>query len=96
LSSGFEVYFAYDAVGYVGMEDWDDLDVDELWATYVEGTKEQSKQYGYQVRSLRWLIKPTLNRVNSVAYYAIEAQFGEAPPLVTWSSMTLVVTAMKR
>ena len=81
-TADFEVFFAYDPVGYVEMDDWDDLDVDDLWASYVDGAKEQSGVFGYEVRPLGWIIRPTLDRVNSVAYYAIEFQFGDEPPVV--------------
>jgi uncharacterized membrane-anchored protein len=81
-SDEFELYFSYDPVGYVQMDDWDELDVDELWKSYLEGAKEQSPKYGHEVRPLGWVIRPTLDRVNSVAYYAVEAQFGEDPPVV--------------
>jgi uncharacterized membrane-anchored protein len=81
-TADFEVFFAYDPVDYVQMDDWDDLDVDDLWASYVDGAKEQSEVFGYEVRPLGWIIRPTLDRVNSVAYYAIEFQFGDEPPVV--------------
>jgi len=66
----------------VRMDDWDDLDVDELWQSYVEGAAAQSEQFGFEVKPLRWVIAPTLNREQAIAYYAIEAQFGSDPPLV--------------
>jgi uncharacterized membrane-anchored protein len=81
-TADFEVFFSYDPVGYVAMDDWDDLDVDDLWASYVDGAKEQSEVFGYEVRPLGWIIQPTLDRVNSVAYYAIEFQFGDEPPII--------------
>ena len=81
-TADFEVFFSYDPVGYVEMDDWDDLDVDDLWASYVDGADEQSEVFGYEVRPLGWIIPPTLDRRNSVAYYAIEFQFGDEPPVV--------------
>ena len=81
-TADFEVFFSYDPIGYVQMDDWDDLDVDDLWASYVEGAQDQSKVFGYEVRPLRWIIQPTLDHVNSVAYYAIEFQFGDQLPVV--------------
>ncbi len=81
-SPEFEVYFNYEAIGYVQMDDWDELDVDELWESYVEGAREQTKLFGYEVRPLRWIVQPTLDREKAVAYYALEVQFGQEPPLV--------------
>ncbi|MDH3475201.1 MAG: DUF2167 domain-containing protein [Rhodospirillales bacterium] len=77
-----EVYFNHEEVGYVKMDDWEDLDIDELWDSYVEGSKAQSKQFGYEVTPLRWVIQPTLNREKAVAYYAIELKFGDTEPVV--------------
>ncbi len=81
-SPEFEVYFNHEAVGYVEMDDWDELDVDDLWESYVEGAKEQSKLFGYEIRPLRWIVEPTLDRRSAVAYYALEVQFGEEEPLI--------------
>ncbi len=78
----FDVYFSYDPVGYIKMDDWQDVNVEQLWASYVDGTKQQSKEIGANVRPLGWIIKPTLDRAHSVAYYAIEAQFGDESPVV--------------
>ena len=64
------------------LDDWDELDVDELWESYVEGARDQSEQFGYEVRPLRWIIPPTLDRDGAVAYYAFEVKFGEEDPLV--------------
>jgi hypothetical protein len=34
-SDEFELYFSYDPVGYVRMDDWQELDVDELCTKFV-------------------------------------------------------------
>ena len=81
-SPEFEVYFNYEAIGYVQMDDWDQLDVDDLWDSYVDGAKEQTRLFGYEVKPLRWIVEPTLDRDKAVAYYALEVQFGEETPLV--------------
>jgi uncharacterized membrane-anchored protein len=81
-SPEFEVYFNHEAIGYVQMDDWDELDVDDLWDSYVEGAKEQTRLFGYEVKPLRWVIEPTLDREKAVAYYALEVQFGEEAPLI--------------
>jgi uncharacterized membrane-anchored protein len=78
----YEVYFNHEEVGYVKMDDWEDLDIDELWDSYVEGSKAQSEQFGYEVTPLGWVIEPTLNREKAVAYYAIELKFGDTEPVV--------------
>ena len=81
-SPEFEVYFNHEAIGYVRMDDWDELDVDELWESYVQGAREQSRLFGYDVKPLRWVVEPTLDREKAVAYYALEVQFGEEAPLI--------------
>jgi uncharacterized membrane-anchored protein len=78
----FEVYLNHEAAGYVEMDDWDELDVEDLWESYVEGAKEQSKVFGFEIRPLRWVVEPTLDRRSAVAYYALEVQFGEEEPLI--------------
>ena len=81
-SPEFEVYFNYEGIGFVQMDDWDELDLGDLWESYVDGAKEQTKLFGYEVKPLRWIVEPTLDREKAVAYYALEVQFGQEPPLV--------------
>ncbi len=78
----YDVFFENEPVGYVKMDDWGDLDVDALWDSYIEGARQQSLDFGYEVKPLRWIIEPTLNHEHAVAYYAFEIQFGDEPPLV--------------
>lgn len=77
-----DVFLNNEPIGFVEMDDWDDLDVDALWESYVEGARNQSKEFGYEVKPLRWIIEPTLDTVNATAYYAFEVQFGTDEPLV--------------
>ena len=79
---GQAVYLNHEAIGYVKMDDWDELDVDDLWESYVEGARVQSERFGIEVRPLRWIVQPTLDQQAAVAYYALEVQFGQETPLV--------------
>jgi len=79
---GHSVYLNHESIGYVKMDDWDELDVDDLWESYVEGARAQSEQFGIEVRPLRWIVQPTLDQQAAVAYYALEVQFGQETPLV--------------
>ena len=81
-STGRSLYYSNHEVGFVEMDDWAEMDVDELWQAYLEGAREQSRILGYQVTPLRWLVKPTLLTKDSVAFYGIEVQFGNDAPLV--------------
>ncbi len=77
-----DVFLNNEPIGYVEMDDWDELDVDALWDSYVEGARGQSETFGYEIKPLRWIIEPTLDQANATAYYAFEVQFGEDEPLI--------------
>lgn len=81
-STDRDLYFSHHEVGFVEMDDWADLDVDELWQSYLEGARDQSRVLGYRVTPLRWLVEPTLLADDSVAFYGLEVQFGDEAPLV--------------
>lgn len=81
-TSELDVFLNNEPVGYVEMDDWDELDVEALWDSYVEGARGQSEEFGYEIRPLRWIIEPTLDQANATAYYALEVQFGQEEPLV--------------
>lgn len=78
-----DVFLNNEPVGYVEMDDWDELDVDALWESYVEGARAQSEEFGFEIKPLRWIIEPTLDQANATAYYALEVQFGQEEPLST-------------
>lgn len=72
-------YEAPENVGHVNMDDWaEDVNsqIDEIWESYVEGSKEQSKRIGYEVTPLKWVQYPTLNKAAKVLTYGILIDFG--------------------
>ncbi len=72
-------YQAPEDIGYVNMEDWtDDVNsqIDEIWESYVEGSKAQSERIGYEVVPLKWVLYPTLNKASKVMIYGILVDFG--------------------
>ena len=75
-STDRSLYYSNHEVGFVEMDDWADMDVDELWQAYQEGAREQSRILGYTVTPMRWLVEPTLLANDSVAFYGLEVQFG--------------------
>lgn len=77
-----DIYLRFERSGYVTMDDWAEIDVDELWDSYVEGSREQSKDFGYEVTPLEWVIEPTLLREEAVAFYALSIKFGDDDPVV--------------
>ena len=84
-SHGGHVYFEHMPVGYVPMGDWSVLDADAIWASYVEAAREPVGSLDIRVTPLGWIIEPTLDRDNAVAYYALEARLGTAEPVVNLS-----------
>ena len=72
-------YAAPEDIGYVNMDDWTEEvseQIDEIWESYVEGSKAQSERIGYQVVPLKWVLYPTLNRASKVMTYGILLDFG--------------------
>ena len=66
-------------VGHVNMDDWaEDVNsqIDEIWESYVEGSKAQSERIGYQVVPVKWVQYPTLNKAAKVLTYGILLDFG--------------------
>ncbi len=82
---GGHVYFEHMPVGYVPMGDWSELDADAVWNGYVAAAREPAGALDIRVTPLGWVIEPTLDRENAVAYYAIEARLGSAEPVVNLS-----------
>jgi len=72
-------YSAPEDIGHVNMDDWaEDVNsqIDEIWESYVEGAKAQSKRIGYDVVPLKWVQYPTLNKAAKVMTYGILLDFG--------------------
>ncbi len=72
-------YYPPEEVGHVDMDDWTDdvtSQIDEIWESYVEGSKAQSERIGYDVVPLRWALYPTLNKTSKVMTYGILLDFG--------------------
>jgi uncharacterized membrane-anchored protein len=72
-------YSAPEDIGYVNMEDWTDdvkSQIDEIWESYVEGSKAQSERIGYEVVPVKWVLYPTLNKTSKVMTYGILLNFG--------------------
>lgn len=76
------VYFDYFDEGYVTLDDWEELDPDELLEEIIDATEEaniEAREYGFADLHVKgWLVEPTLDRPNNSAYWALEAvQSGE-------------------
>ncbi len=84
-SYGGHVYFEHMPVGYVPMGDRSELDADAIWDSYVAAAREPAGSLDIRVTPLGWIIEPTLDPENAVAYYAIEARLGTAEPVVNLS-----------
>lgn len=66
-------------IGHVNMDDWTEdvkSQIDEIWDSYVEGSKAQSKRIGFDVVPLKWVLYPTLNKAAKVMTYGILLDFG--------------------
>ncbi len=74
------IYYApAEEIGHVNMDDWTEdatQQIDQIWANYVEGTKEQSARIGFEVVPLRWVLYPALNKSARVMTYGILLSFG--------------------
>jgi len=72
-------YLPPEDIGYVDMEEWTEDatgQIDEIWASFVEGARAQSERIGYAVTPLRWVLYPTLNKDTQVMAYGILLDFG--------------------
>ena len=68
-------------IGHVNIDDWTDevsSQIDEIWESYVQGSKAQSERIGYDVVPLKWVLYPTLNKAAKVLTYGILVDFGGA------------------
>lgn len=69
-----------DSQGYVEFDDWKssnkDAEIDEIWDSFVEASKEQSKRAGVEIKPVRWVVYPTLDEENKVLYYAFLVKWG--------------------
>jgi len=74
------VYYAEpEDIGYVNMDDWtEDVNsqIDEIWESYVIGSKAQSERIGFDVVPLKWVLYPTLDKASKVMTYGILLDFG--------------------
>lgn len=70
-------YFKYFKEGYVSLDDWGDVDPDEIIKGVSENTeKANSQRAAAGISPLHvdgWLTKPTLDRENARAYWAFSA-----------------------
>lgn len=77
------VYFSPpNEIGYVDMEEWTDdatSQIDEIWESYVEGSKAQSERLGYEVKPVKWVLYPTLNKDTKVMTYGFLLTFNGEP-----------------
>lgn len=72
-------YSAPEDIGHVNMDDWTEdvaSQIDDIWESYVEGSKAQSERIGFDVVPLKWVLYPTLNKAAKVMTYGILLDFG--------------------
>jgi len=66
-------------IGYVNMDDWTEdvrSQIDEIWESYVQGSREQSQRIGFNVEPVKWVLYPTLDKTAKVMTYGILLNFG--------------------
>lgn len=65
--------------GYVKFDDWDakesDKEIEAIWQSFVDSTKEQSKALGYPIEPIKWVVYPTLLKDQAIMYYAISMRW---------------------
>jgi uncharacterized membrane-anchored protein len=72
-------YSAPEDIGHVNMDDWTEdvaSQIDDIWDSYVEGSKAQSERIGFDVVPLKWVLYPSLNKAAKVMTYGILLDFG--------------------
>lgn len=72
-------YFKPVEIGHVDMQEWTDevsADIDTIWQSYVEGTREQSEKLGFTIEPLGWALYPTLDKKSGVMSYGIRVNWG--------------------
>ncbi len=61
--------------GHVELEDWDSPhlkdSIDEIWSSMEDAVKDQSKRLNQKIEAVKWVTYPTLDKENSILYYAI-------------------------
>lgn len=75
------VLFQNDKVGYISLDDWEEIDAKDLLDGIVQNTEkanmERIKRGLAEVHVKGWIQEPTLNRNTHTVYWAIEANSGE-------------------
>lgn len=87
------VTFEHYDVGYVTLDDWEDMDADALLKQIIDGTEAANKErveMGISaMRVVGWLQEPYLDRETNAAYWAIEAVDEESGPVINYVAMKL-------
>jgi uncharacterized membrane-anchored protein len=90
---GKEVLFSFFDVGYVTLDDWKDIDPDEMIDSIKEGTEEANetrrKNGSAPIHVRGWLRKPTLDQATNTVYWAISADDGSPGGLVNSVALRL-------
>ncbi|MEQ8832651.1 MAG: DUF2167 domain-containing protein [Alphaproteobacteria bacterium] len=67
--------------GFVSFEDWTSETakeaIDEIWESFVEGSLAQTKKIGVEIKPIKWIITPYLDKEKSYLYYAFLLQWGQ-------------------
>ena len=76
-----QLIFNYYPVGYVSLEDWEDLDADDLLKQITENTESSNEERAkHNITSLKiggWLQKPRLNKDNNSVSWVFDVVDGE-------------------
>lgn len=76
------VFFVSDVDGYVSINDWGDVDADQLLADFRENTEALNKERvenGFDpVYVVGWIQKPTLDKSTSTVYWSFESKMGDS------------------
>jgi uncharacterized membrane-anchored protein len=76
-----QVIFSFYDSGYVKIDDWNNLDPNELLEVIKRNTeinnKERIKHNLPELHVKNWLVKPVLDKENDAVYWAISAKAGE-------------------
>ena len=75
-----EILFRYFDEGYVSLDDWDDMDPNELIQDIIKNTEENNierlKKNQLEIHVIGWLQEPYLDRKTNTVYWAIEIDQG--------------------
>lgn len=76
-----QVIFSYTDPGYVSIDDWGEVNPDELLKEIIKnteiGNKARQENGLAELRVTDWLVKPVLDKKNDAAYWAISLKEGE-------------------